>query len=199
MYDAQNSIHIVNHTTVLVQFLSRSKSKSRGLKLTFDIKDITLAEIAITTSYYFFLRLHRPSQAISRWKMSQNTEYLWEISTPQQTWARSIEPKFPEISVQNSMDRFGPTGKVSKKRVHLLRWTTFPGRTGWKFGWMDRAQSFRHIDLLADARPASFWCGTQSKMAESDIGVYAFMFYLVYLSITICRYVATWSCKLVVL
>ena len=28
--------------------------------------------------------------------------------------ARSIQPKFPEISVQNSMDRFGPTGKVSK-------------------------------------------------------------------------------------
>ena len=27
--------------------------------------------------------------------------------------------EFPEISVQNSMDRFGPTGKVSKKRVHL--------------------------------------------------------------------------------
>ena len=48
--------------------------------------------------------------------------------------ARSIQPKFPEISVHNSMDRFGPTGKVSKKRVHLLRWTTFPGRTGWNFG-----------------------------------------------------------------
>ena len=28
---------------------------------------------------------------------------------------RSIQPNFPEISVQNSMDRFGPTGKVSKK------------------------------------------------------------------------------------
>ena len=53
--------------------------------------------------------------------------------------ARSIQPKFPEISVQNSMDRFGPTGKVSKKRVHLLRWTSFPGRTRWNFGWMDRA------------------------------------------------------------
>ena len=53
--------------------------------------------------------------------------------------ARSIQPKFPEISVQNSMDRFGPTGKVSKKRVHFLRWTTFPGQTGWNFGWMDRA------------------------------------------------------------
>ena len=34
------------------------------------------------------------------------------------------------------MDRFGPTGKVSKKLVHLLRWTTFPGRTGWKI-WMN--------------------------------------------------------------
>ena len=48
--------------------------------------------------------------------------------------ARSIRPKFPEISVQNSMDRFGPTGKVSKKRVHLLRWSSFPGRTGLNFG-----------------------------------------------------------------
>ena len=62
--------------------------------------------------------------------------------------ARSIQPKFPEISVQNSMDRFGPTGKVSKKRVHLLRWTTFPGRTGCNFGWMDRALGFWiHIEI----------------------------------------------------
>ena len=37
------------------------------------------------------------------------------------------------------MDRIGPTGKVSKKRVHLLRWATFPGRTGLNFGLMDRA------------------------------------------------------------
>ena len=57
--------------------------------------------------------------------------------------ARSIQPKFPEILVQNSMDRFGPTGKVSKKLVHLLRWTTeSPGRTGLNFGWMDRAHEF---------------------------------------------------------
>ena len=54
-------------------------------------------------------------------------------------WARSIQPNFPEISVQNSMDRFGPTGKVSKKRVHLLRWSSFFGRTGLNFGRMDRA------------------------------------------------------------
>ena len=48
--------------------------------------------------------------------------------------ARSIQQKFPEISVQNSMDRFGPTEKVSKKLVHLLRWSSFPGRTGLNFG-----------------------------------------------------------------
>ena len=38
------------------------------------------------------------------------------------------------------MDLFCPTGKVSKKRVHLLRWTPFPGWTGWNFCWMDRAK-----------------------------------------------------------
>ena len=53
--------------------------------------------------------------------------------------ARSIQPKFLEISVQNSMDRLGPTGKVLKKLVHLLRWTTFPSRTSLNFGWMDSA------------------------------------------------------------
>ena len=37
---------------------------------------------------------------------------LFNLSKP---GARSIQPKFPEIPVQNSMDRFGPTGKVSKK------------------------------------------------------------------------------------
>ena len=57
-------------------------------------------------------------------------------------WARSIQPKFPEISVQNSMDRFGPTRKISKKLVHLLRWTTFPGRN---FGWIDRARCLRSL------------------------------------------------------
>ena len=61
------------------------------------------------------------------------------LSLKERPWARSIQPKFPEISVQNSMDRFGPTGKVWKKRFHLLRWSSFPGRTGWNFGWMDRA------------------------------------------------------------
>ena len=49
-------------------------------------------------------------------------------------WARSIEPKFLEISVQNSRDLFSSTGKVSKKLVHFLRWTTFPGWIGWNLG-----------------------------------------------------------------
>ena len=84
--------------------------------------------------------------------------HLLIMSLPS-TWklrARSIQPKFPEISVQHSMDRFGPTGKVSKKRVHLLRWTTFPGRTGWNFGWKDRALRF-----IAHA------CNERFKMAAS--------------------------------
>jgi len=45
-------------------------------------------------------------------------------------WARSIQPKLPEISVLNWMDRFGPTRKVSKKSVHLSRWTTLLGWSG---------------------------------------------------------------------
>ena len=36
--------------------------------------------------------------------------------------ARSIQPKFPEISVQNSMERFGPTRKVSKNRSTFWGW-----------------------------------------------------------------------------
>ena len=43
------------------------------------------------------------------------------------------------------MDRFGPTGKVSKKQVHLLRWSSFPGRTGLNFGWTDRAPGFNSL------------------------------------------------------
>ena len=41
-------------TLTLTLTYGQSKTKSTGLKLTFDIKDITLAEITITTSYYFF-------------------------------------------------------------------------------------------------------------------------------------------------
>ena len=68
--------------------------------------------------------------------------FTMDTNVSMESRARSIQPKFPEISVQNSMDQFGPNGKVSKKRVHLLRWTTLPGRTSWNFGWMDRAPSF---------------------------------------------------------
>ena len=76
-------------------------------------------------------------KAARRLGLLQNNERERErtLGTKKQTaWARSIQPNFPEISVQNSMDRFGPTGKVSKKRVHLLRWSSFPGRTVWNFG-----------------------------------------------------------------
>ena len=47
-----------------------------------------------------------------------NNHTHWK-SVRERLKGRSIQPKFPEISVQNwSVDRFGPTRKVSKKRVH---------------------------------------------------------------------------------
>ena len=55
--------------------------------------------------------------------------------------ARSIQPKFLEILVQNSVDPLGPAGKVSKKLVHLLRSTTFASRTGQNFGCMNCARN----------------------------------------------------------
>ena len=86
-----------------------------------------------------------PKNGSSKRLISLSTDHLVCQMMP---WARSIQPKFPEISVQNSMDRFGPTGKVSKKLVHLLRWSSFPGRTGWNFGWMDRAPCLSHNYVL---------------------------------------------------
>ena len=71
---------------------------------------------------------------------------------PLKHWARSIQPKFPEISVQNSMDRFSPTEKVSEKMVHLFRWSSFAGRTGLNFGWMDRA----HCRLVSVVKLTTF-------------------------------------------
>ena len=44
------------------------------------------------------------------------------LSSGNLTLAQSIQPKFPKI-----LDRFGPTGKVSKKLDHLLRVHRFGG------------------------------------------------------------------------
>ena len=50
--------------------------------------------------------------------------------------ARSIQPKFPEIWVQNSMNRFDPTGKVSKKISPPFDVDHFSRRTDRKF-WLN--------------------------------------------------------------
>ena len=59
--------------------------------------------------------------------------------------ARSIQPKFPEISVKDWMDWFGPTGKVSKKSVHLSNRTTILGWNGpiemGRSAWPSQSQS----------------------------------------------------------
>ena len=94
--------------------------------------------------------------------------------------ARSIQPKFPEISVQNSMARFGPTGKVSKKQVHLLRWSSFPGRTVLDFGWMDRAQK----------KPVEFQLNRSAfavRPRHSNITADHFTAWELFLSIDACR------------
>ena len=52
-------------------------------------------------------------------------------------WARSIQPKFPEISVKNSMDRFGPTGKFRKNGSTILGGPLFPvGPVGILVEWI---------------------------------------------------------------
>ena len=43
--------------------------------------------------------------------------------------------------------------KSFEKRVHLLRWSSFPGRTGWNFGWMDRA----HVHMITVGNIRSDW------------------------------------------
>ena len=39
----------------------------------------------------------------------------------------------------------GSSRKGSKKLVHLLRWTSLPGRTFLNFGWMDRARCYYRV------------------------------------------------------
>ena len=46
------------------------------------------------------------------------------------------------------MDQFGPTGKVSKKLVYLLRWTTFSRSNGSVF-WLNglRPETFTQLNM----------------------------------------------------
>ena len=69
-------------------------------------------------------------------------------------WARSIQSKFLEISLQNSMDRFGPTGKVSKK-------TGPPFEVG-HFSRSDQSEFW-----LNGSRPVSPYKALMSKIAKS--------------------------------
>ena len=78
--------------------------------------------------------------------------------------ARSIQPKFPEISVQNSMDRFGPTGKVSKKPFEVDQFSRSDRLEFWlngspplALGLRPRARFARRAPLLLCAK------GTQGQ------------------------------------
>ena len=53
---------------------------------------------------------------------------------------RSNRKSFEETgSPSTSSPGLFPKKVLGTRLVNLLRWTTFPGRTGWNFGWMDRA------------------------------------------------------------
>ena len=84
------------------------------------------------------------------------------------------------------MDRSGPTRKFSKKRVHLLRWTTFPGPTGWNFGWMDRAPGSQslvgselfHLGCIPDSKAQDSRFHKQKYMGRTYFtGTYVFQWY----------------------
>ena len=53
--------------------------------------------------------------AVGSWDLGTDLARLRKISDELTQEARSVQPKFPEISVQNSMDRFYPTGRVFEK------------------------------------------------------------------------------------
>ena len=69
-------------------------------------------------------------RARAHWRFEISLHMVLPGTGIQNPWARSIETKFPEFSVQNSMDQFGPPGIFSEKRVHLSRWTRWFGWTG---------------------------------------------------------------------
>ena len=63
----------------------------------------------------------------------------------------------------------GSLPPVSKKLVHLLRWTTFPGRTGRNFGWMDRAHN--HLVQLFAVCLLQYWSTNREFQFSLFLGI----------------------------
>ena len=61
-------------------------------------------------------------------------------------WARSIRPKFLEISVQTSMDRFGPTGKSFEKTGPPLQVVLFSRSDRSEF-WLNGSRPLCALNL----------------------------------------------------
>ena len=75
-------------------------------------------------------RDRQPSFPASKWTKILGTLVCIKGGIHSTKMSGNFGPKL-NGSVRSSV---GPTGKVSKKRVHLLRWSTIPGRTSWNFG-----------------------------------------------------------------
>ena len=92
--------------------------------------------------------------------LENNRKLVWERPNHR---ARYIQPKFAEISVQNSMDRFGPTGKVSKKLVHL--WSSFPL---FSF-WLNGSRPSSPIKPLADMTKDEYLSYVQEVKEQKEV------------------------------
>ena len=58
-------------------------------------------------------------------------------------------------------------GKVCKKLIHLLRWTTFPGRTSLSFGWMVRAPVLQRGLIYFQITYGKHWDSWETKLTVS--------------------------------
>ena len=90
------------------------------------LKDLSLKVHTTIQSVFFSRKIER---------VKETKPPILKISSVLFMGGDPFNQNFRKISVQNWMDRFGPTGKVSKKLVHLSRWTTYLGWTGPPENW----------------------------------------------------------------
>ena len=74
----------------------------------------------------------------ARSRFARSLHYPWG-KMGDYSYSRSVQPKFPQISVQNSMDRFGPTGKVFEKTGPPFEVDHF-SRSDWSELWLNESR-----------------------------------------------------------
>ena len=95
--------------------------------------------------------------AVGSWDLGTDLARLRKISDELTQEARSVQPKFPEISVQNSMDQFDPTERVFEKTgpPHF-------SQSDWSEFWLN--ESRRGIKVLFLFLYFTFLCTAYSNI-----------------------------------